>query len=117
MATRPLPRRGPEQASRWSPPSATTPAAGPLREHLRASGVCLDAVVSTPGPSGSAVIVVDAAGENSIVVAPAANARLDVDTAAAHAAISASDVVLLQLEIPAPAAIAAARLAVRPEQS
>lgn len=51
--------------------------------------------------SGVALICVDAAAENSIVVAPGANERLspqDVDRAAA--AIAAADFVVLQLEIP-----------------
>lgn len=86
-------------------------AAESLRAHLRANGVNQDAVVSLPGPSGSAVIVVDTAGENSIVVAPGSNASLEVDSAAARAAICGADVVLLQLEISATTAIAAARLA------
>lgn len=86
-------------------------AAESLRAHLRANGVDQDAVVAVPGPSGSAVIVVDATGENSIVVAQGSNARLEVNSAPAHAAITAADMVLLQLEIPAATAIAAARLA------
>lgn len=86
-------------------------AAESLRAHLRANGVDQDAVVSLAGPSGSAVIVVDAAGENHIVVAPGANARLDVETPEARAAIGSADVVLLQLEISPTAAIAAARQA------
>jgi ribokinase len=86
-------------------------AAESLRAHLRANGVDQEAVVSLPGPSGSAVIVVDAVGENNIVVAPGANAALDVETPAARAAIGSADVVLLQLEISPATAVAAARLA------
>lgn len=86
-------------------------AATTLREHLRAHAVDQDAVAKVPGPSGSAVIMVDATGENSIVVAPGSNSLLDVDTPAASAAITAADVVLLQLEIPPTTAIAAARQA------
>ncbi|MGV9800255.1 PfkB family carbohydrate kinase [Mycobacterium sp. NPDC003449] len=86
-------------------------AADALRAHLEANDVAVDAVASVPGPSGLAMIVVDAAGENNIVVSPGSNSRLDVDSATARAAISAADVVLMQLEIPAPTAIAAARLA------
>ncbi|MDH6194754.1 ribokinase [Mycobacterium frederiksbergense] len=86
-------------------------AAAGLRAHLRANRVNQDAVVSVPGPSGSAVIVVDAAGENSIVVAPGSNAALNVDSPAAAAVIGTADVVLLQLEIPPTTAIAAARMA------
>jgi len=52
-------------------------------------------------PSGVALILVDAAGENSIAVAAGANDRLlpaDVDRA--RDAIAAADVLLMQLEIP-----------------
>ena len=86
-------------------------AADGLRAHLRANDVGLDAVAAVAGPSGSAVIVVDASAENTIVVAPGANARLSVDTVDAAAAITDSDVMLMQLEIPVATAIAAARLA------
>ncbi|WP_026255909.1 PfkB family carbohydrate kinase [Mycobacterium sp. 155] len=86
-------------------------AAHSLRTHLGANGVELAAVATVPGPSGSAAIVVDANGENSIVVAPGANAHLEVESAAARTAITSADVVLMQLEIPPATAIAAARLA------
>jgi ribokinase len=85
-------------------------AAEQLRAHLAANDVGLDGVVTMAGPSGTAVIVVDAAAENNIVVAPGANAQLTVDSAA-RAVIANSDVVLLQLEIPIATAIAAARAA------
>ncbi|WP_006241169.1 ribokinase [Mycolicibacterium tusciae] len=86
-------------------------AAEQLRGHLRANDVALDGVVTLSGPSGTAVIVVDAAAENNIVVAPGANAQLTVDSSDTHAVIADSDVVLLQLEIPIATAIAAARIA------
>lgn len=87
------------------------PAASSLRAHLNANGIGLDAVATVPGPSGSAAIVVETGGENSIVVAPGANAHLEVESAAAHTAITSAEVVLMQLEIPPATAIAAARLA------
>jgi ribokinase len=86
-------------------------AAEQLRAHLRANDVGLDGVVTLPGPSGTAVIVVDAAAENNIVVAPGANAQLSVNPADIRAIIADSDVVLLQLEIPIATAMAAARVA------
>lgn len=86
-------------------------AATNLREHLQANGVATDSVTCVPGPSGSAAILVDGVGENCIVVAQGANARLEVDSAAARTAIVWSEVVLIQLEIPVTTAIAAARLA------
>lgn len=90
-----------------------------LRSHLRDNGVGLDGVTTVAGPSGSAVIVVDSDAENTIVVAPGANAALTIDaegdgaddSASAGAIIAASDVVLMQLEIPAATAVAAARRA------
>ena len=87
------------------------PAADRLRSHLQANGVGLDGVVTVEGPSGSAVIAVDAAGENTIVVAPGANARLTIESAEVRSVISDSDVLLLQLEIPVVTAVQAARLA------
>jgi ribokinase len=84
-------------------------AAERLRTHLRDNRVGLDGVVTVPGPSGAAVIVVDAAAENVIVVAPGANAQLAVDSPATHEVIAAAEVVLLQLEIPMATAVAAAR--------
>jgi ribokinase len=85
-------------------------AADQLRAHLSANDVGLDGVVTVSGPSGAAVIVVDAAAENNIVVAPGANAQLNVDSAEIRGVIADSDVVLLQLEIPIATAIAAARV-------
>jgi ribokinase len=86
-------------------------AAEPLRAHLSANDVGLDGVVTVSGPSGTAVIVVDAAAENNIVVAPGANAQLTVASAEVRDVITGSDVVLMQLEIPMATAIAAARAA------
>ncbi len=66
-------------------------------ESIDASGVCTDAGV----PTGVALITVDSAGQNTIVVASGANGALtreDVD--AARDAIAQSAVVLLQLEVP-----------------
>jgi ribokinase len=82
-----------------------------LRDHLSGNGVGLDAVVTVPGPSGAAVVMVDAAGENQIVVAPGANGHLTVDSAKVRDVISASEVLLLQLEIPLTTALTAARVA------
>ncbi|MGB6205867.1 PfkB family carbohydrate kinase, partial [Mycobacterium sp.] len=62
-----------------------------------------------PGPSGSAVVVVDSAGENLIVVAPGANHHLTLDSPSLRGLIADCDVLLLQLEIPVTTATAAAR--------
>jgi ribokinase len=71
---------------------------------LSEAGVDLSAVKRVNGATGVAVILVDSSGENQIVVAPGANARLmaedvDVDPEAR--------VTLCQLEIPLEAVIAA----------
>jgi len=71
---------------------------------LEREGVDTSGVVRDPGESGTALILVDDAGENVIVVAPGANARLapeDVDAGDA-------DAVLCQREISDGAVLAAA---------
>ncbi|WP_343600048.1 PfkB family carbohydrate kinase [Mycobacterium sp.] len=82
-----------------------------LQDHLWRNGVGIDGLVTLPGASGAAVVMVDSVGENAIVVAPGANAELTMDSARIRAIVAGSDVVLLQLEIPAAAAVAAARAA------
>ncbi|MCK0173593.1 MULTISPECIES: ribokinase [Mycobacteriaceae] len=89
----------------------TDDAAPRLRAHLAGNDVRLDAVATVPGPSGTAVVVVDSAAENTIVVAPGANGRLTVDPEPVRAVIAHADVVLLQLEIPSATVLAAARIA------
>ena len=83
-------------------------AAAALRAHLTANGVGTDGLINMPGPSGSAVVVVDSAGQNLIVVAPGANGRLALDSAPLRELVADCDVLLLQLEIPVTTAIAAA---------
>jgi ribokinase len=62
--------------------------------------------------SGVALIFVDAAGENSIAVAPGANACLSPgDVQEAREAIEEADVLLLQLEVPMETVLAAAEVA------
>lgn len=77
---------------------------------LRESGVDLSGVRRMDRHTGTALIVVDKEGENMITILPGANSRL---TAAAleQAGIGSSDWLLLQLETPIEASIAAARLA------
>ena len=84
--------------------------AAELLAHLRRNDVGLDAVVTVPGPSGAAAILVDGAGENLIVVAPGANAHLSMATADVRSVVADADVVLVQLEIPVETALAAARI-------
>jgi ribokinase len=84
-------------------------AAGLLRAHLSANGVGLDGTVDVPGPSGTAIVVVDGNAENTIVVAPGANGRLTLTAANARRVIADCDVLLTQLEIPVETAVAAAQ--------
>ncbi|WP_409437040.1 ribokinase [Mycobacterium sp. SMC-14] len=81
-----------------------------LRRHLQSNGVGTDGLTTMPGPSGSAVITVEPSGENTIVVAPGANASWAPDSGQRDL-IADCDVLLMQLEIPIPLATAAARLA------
>lgn len=80
---------------------------------LADAGVDATHVRATAGTaSGIALIAVDGAGENAIVVSPGANGRLDAaDVVAAQATVSAAAVVLLQLEVPVAAVLAAAEAA------
>lgn len=73
-----------------------------LLDSLVGQGVMVDRVGrDEQAASGTALIVVDARGENSIVISPGANGRItpdDVDLA--EDLIAGAKVVLLQLEIP-----------------
>jgi ribokinase len=80
-----------------------------LRAHLASNAVGTDGLVSLAGPSGAAVVMVDSAGQNAIVVAPGANTALTLDSAAVRGIVADCDVLLVQLEIPVATAVAAAR--------
>jgi ribokinase len=71
---------------------------------LATNGVNIDRVPITKGiASGVAMILVDAKGQNSIVVAPGANARVTTkDIDAARDLIASAAAVVMQLEIPLP---------------
>lgn len=80
------------------------------RDGLRAAGVDVSALAEVEGPTGTAIITVDAAGENSIVVVPGANGAVDAARVEqARETVAAADVVVLQGEIPAAGSEAAAR--------
>jgi len=83
-----------------------------LTRELAGAGVRTDAVRSVAGcASGTAVILVEAGGENSIVITAGANGRLapgDVD--AARDLVADADAVVLQLEIPSETVARAIRL-------
>jgi ribokinase len=80
---------------------------------LAADGVDTSFVLQEEGmPTGVALIVVDDAGQNSIVVASGANMRLSpADVDAATTAIADADALLLQLESPLETVIRAAEVA------
>jgi ribokinase len=84
-----------------------------LIDGLRRDGVDVAHVRADPeGASGTALITVDLRGQNTIVVAPGANWRLTPeDVGRAEARIAESAVLLVQLEVPIDAVLAAARLA------
>ena len=63
---------------------------------LEEAGAATDGVKMIDGATGIAMILVDAAGENQIVVAPGANGELQPD----DVAVAAEEAVLCQLEIP-----------------
>ncbi len=71
---------------------------------LQREGIDCSGVVRDDGESGVAMIIVDAEGENMIVVAPGANRRLTVDAVQIHDA----DAVMCQLEVPDDVTAAAA---------
>ena len=82
--------------------------------NLQAVGCNAAGVRAIEGGSGVAVILVDAAGRNSIVVVPGANGRyLPEDLLADEACLAGGRFLLLQLETPLETVIAAAGLARR----
>jgi len=79
---------------------------------LLALGVDVSAVRVQPGcPTGHALITVDEAGENSIVVVAGANAAVALEDLEVLGSVGPGDVVLLQLEVPLVVVAAAARRA------
>lgn len=78
------------------------PYADPAMHYMRTSGIDLSAIEQVDTNTGLAVITVSADGENTIVISPGANARVDSDFVTARSStIADADIVLLQGEIPA----------------
>ena len=77
---------------------------------LEAGGVDLTSVTRRAGTNGVAIIVVNEAGDNTIVLSPGANAHADAGTIPANA-LSKGDTLLLQNEVPLAQSLAAARKA------
>jgi ribokinase len=84
-----------------------------LRDGLRAEGVDVAHLGTDPGvASGVALIAVAQDGENTIIVSPGANGRVQpADVAAAADVLAGAAVMLLQHEVPAATVLAAARTA------
>ncbi len=84
-------------------------------EAFRAAGVGLDGIAVENGEStGLAIIEVDRAGENHIIIIPGANARMTPEVIERNSRImEQSDIFLLQLEIPMETVEAAAETAHR----
>jgi ribokinase len=73
---------------------------------LEADGVDVGGVVRVAGvPTGSAIVTVDARGDNTVMVAPGANHHLEPSAVLLER--GAAQVVLVQQEIPAPSVLAA----------
>jgi ribokinase len=82
------------------------------RARLSALGVDVESIrVTADARTGHALITVDEAGENSIVVVAGANAEVCVDDLDVLESVGPGDVVLLQLEIPLEVVTAAVRRA------
>jgi len=85
-----------------------------MRRNLEDNGVDASGLLVAEGPSGVAMISIDANGDNTIVVYPGANAALGPDWVRANArAIEDGDCLMLQLETPLESALEAARIAGR----
>lgn len=87
--------------------------AQPVIDTLGANGIDSAYVTrDSEAGTGTAMIVVDPSGQNSIIVTPRANLRLTpADLEAAGAAFRGAAIVLAQLEVPIPTVLAGARLA------
>ena len=84
-----------------------------LRQQLEANGVDTGDIPETHGAtSGTAIIVVEETGQNTIIVVPGANAQLTCeDIRMAERGIATSDLLLVQLETPQETIASALRVA------
>ena len=85
-------------------------AAGEVLAALAASGCDVSGVRRVPGPTGTAMVVVEAGGENLIVVASGANTAVTADLLAARR-LGPGTTLVCQMEIPADETAAALRRA------
>ena len=78
----------------------TDPDGEKLRDALVADGIDVSGLSQVEGPSGMALISVDNAADNTIVVVPGANAAATALTPEQRSLVATARVVLTQLEIP-----------------
>jgi ribokinase len=81
-----------------------------LLENLKSNEVDAQYVRRSEASTGTAIIVVDSSGQNSIVLSPGANGQV-TEQDMQDASFSDFKLLLLQLEIPTPAVVAAAQRA------
>lgn len=86
-----------------------------LLANMRNEGIdCSDVMVTPEAPTGVAIIIVDAQGENRIVVAPGANYLVTPDDLFSREEVfKQASIVMLQLELPMPTVRAAVEVARR----
>jgi ribokinase len=88
------------------------PTGASMSRNLEDNGIDASGLLVADAPSGIAMINVDAAGDNTIVVYPGANAELGPEWIRTNAdAIRSSSCLVLQLEVPLDTVIEAARIA------
>lgn len=81
-----------------------------LLENLKSNGVDAQYVRRDEASTGTAIIIVDSSGQNSIVLSPGANGQV-TGKDMGDASFRDFNLLLLQIEIPIPAVLAAARCA------
>lgn len=81
-----------------------------LLDNLQSNNVDSSLVRRDDASTGTAIIVVDADGQNSIVLSPGANGKVSASDVE-HASFSTFSLLLLQLEIPTPTVLRAAQIA------
>ena len=82
------------------------------KRHFKEEGLDISGVMISKKPSGVALITVDQSAENCIVVASGANNDYtEEDIRSCKEAILESEILLMQLEIPVPAVLEAAKIA------
>src|SRR6185436_1009624 len=77
-----------------------------LLDNLKSNNVDMQLVQRDDASTGTAIIVVDSSGQNSIVLSPGANGKV-TSADVSHAPLPAGGLLLLQLEIPTPTVLSA----------